>query len=302
MNAIETPGTGKPAAAPTMLEVEVGRAPPGARLLLPTGIATPHDEVLGVSVEGGEVEEHVAAAGLGLGALLVRPTSRPMVLRYRIGPSATSAYPEIAFALRRTRHTTAAEELAGEARSIAAAAGGGEAGIAALAEDARSRFDYGHPEARFNDGHETVPLIACGRAAGSCVDINTYLVASLRAAGYEAAYLYGYFFPAERGGITNDMHCWVVTRHAGRVLEWDVAHHMKAGLAPVRPALDPKPGRRVALGHSMGQRYRLADATIDLKLLAEPVWIMDGVAIDVVPLLARLRPVPATIDDRTRAT
>jgi hypothetical protein len=57
----------------------------------------------------------------------------------------------------------------------------------------------------------------------------------VRAAGFEAAYLAGYFFPEERGGPTNDMHCWVVTRHAGEVLAWDIAHHMKADLGTVRP-------------------------------------------------------------------
>ena len=125
-------------------------------------------------------------------------------------------------------------------------------------------------------GRTACPSSPAGGLKGSCVDINTYLVAGLRAAGYEAAYLYGYFFPAERGGITNDMHCWVVTRHAGRVLEWDIAHHMKAGHSPVRPTLDPKPGRRVALGHSMGHRYRIGGEWIDVKLLAEPMWVRGG--------------------------
>jgi len=279
------------------IALEPGHA--GARLLVPTGCRTPHDEVLSVSVSGGIVEAHVAARGLGLGALVVRPVDAALSIRYDVGVPASGVYPQAAFAPRRTRHTIAADELATTAREIAAKAGGGEAGIHALVEDARSRFDYGHPEARFNDGAECVPYLSCGRTEGSCVDINTYLVASLRAAGYEAAYLYGYFFPAERGGITNDMHCWVVTRHAGRVLEWDVAHHMKAGLAPVRPALDPKPGRRVAIGHSMGHGYRVADMWIDLKLLAEPVWIRDGVATPVEGLVASLRaPAPTSQVDR----
>lgn len=80
-------------------------------------------------------------------------------------------------------------------------------GIAALVAEAESRFDYAHLEQRFNDGTDSVPYLACGLTPGSCVDINTYLVASFRAAGYEAAYVYGYFFPAERGGCTDDGHC-----------------------------------------------------------------------------------------------
>jgi hypothetical protein len=126
-----------------------------------------------------------------------------------------------------------------------------------------------------------VPFLGCGVAAGSCVDINTYLVASLRAAGYEAAYLYGWFFPAEKVDRCVDGHCWVATRHAGETLDWDIAHHIKAGLDPVRPALNPKPGRCVAVSHSMGHRYRLGDRAITLKLLGEPVWLLpDGTIAD----------------------
>jgi len=80
-----------------------------------------------------------------------------------------------------------------------------------------------------------------------------------------------------------------VTRHAGRVLEWDIAHHMKAGHSPVRPTLDPKPGRRVALGHSMGHRYRIGGEWIDVKLLAEPMWVRGGVATRAAGLLVTCR-------------
>ena len=202
-----------------------------------------------------------------------------------MAPSTIGTYPEAAFWPRRTRYTEAAEELAKAARRIAAGTNGGRAAIEGLVEEARARFTYGHPEARFNDGLEQVPYLSCGMTEGSCVDINTYLVAGLRAAGIEAAYLYGYFFPAERDGITNDMHCWVVTRRDGEVLEWDIAHHMKAGLDPVGPALNPRPGRRIALGHSMGHRYALPEGPLDVKLLAEPLWLCGGNPERVEPLL-----------------
>jgi hypothetical protein len=184
----------------------------------------------------------------------------PLVLTWRYAPAPDAPrYPEAAWTPRPSRWTTSAEDLVAASRAIAEAAGGGAAGLAALAAETRARFVYDHPEARFTDGCAVVPFLGCGVAAGSCVDINTYLVASLRAAGYEAAYLYGYFFPAEKGDWCVDGHCWVATRHAGETLDWDIAHHIKAGLDPVRPALNPKPGRRVAVSHSMGHRYRLGD-------------------------------------------
>jgi len=261
--------------------VAVRAAPPpepGAELLAPAGTASSLGSTASLAVGGGRIAEALTEAETGQTALLVVPEDGAgPVLTYRFAPApGAPRYPEAAFAARRNRYTAAAEDLASASRAIAERAGGGAAGIEALVAEARARFTYAHVERCFNDGCALVPWLGCGTAAGSCVDINTYLVASLRAAGFEAAYLYGYFFPAGRE-TTPDMHCWVATRHEGVVLDWDVAHHVKAGLDPVRPALNPRPGRRVLLGHSMGHRYVAGDGEIAPKLLAEPVWrLPDG--------------------------
>lgn len=243
-------------------------------VLVPTGITTPHEAVTGLTVSGGRIAALGRDSDLNLTAALIIPEGGEVCLRYGLGPCPSGAgYPEAAFRPRATPYTTPADDLAQASRKIAAEAGGGAAGIAALVAEAEARFAYGHPTARFNDGHACVPYLSCGITAGSCVDINTYLVASLRAAGYEAAYIYGAFFPRERGGITHEGHCWVVTRCDGQLLEWDIAHHMKAGLGPTRPGLNPRPGERVALTHSMGHVYGLPDGALDLKLLGQPMVI-----------------------------
>jgi hypothetical protein len=272
------------------LEVEV-LPPITGPLLVPSGIATPHGLVTGLEVEGGRIAALANEADLGLVAALVAQGGGPVTLRYAVEPAPpAAAYPEAAFRPRATRYTTAATALAEASREIAATAGGGRAGIAALVAEAESRFAYDHPERRFNDGTDAVPHLACGLTPGSCVDINTYLVASLRAAGFEAAYVYGYFFPAERGGRTDDGHCWVVTRHEGEVLEWDIAHHLKAGLGPTRPAPNPRPGERVAMTHSMGHRYALPGRVVELKLLGEPMQLPPDGAPAWTTLRARLSP------------
>lgn len=254
----------------TALTVEIADLPAGAILLAPAGITTPHDTVVEATVQGGRIDGVLHDPELGLAALCLAADGGPLRLHHRIGRTpATARYPEAMFAPCHTRFTDAAEDLVEASRAIAGAAGGGAAGIAALVAEVEARFDYAHPEIRFNDGTDAVPHLSCGLTPGSCVDINTYLVASLRAAGFEAGYIYGYFFPEGSGGVTHDMHCWVVTRHRGTVQEWDIAHHMKAGLGPTRPGLNPRPGRRVALGHSMGHRYAGFDDP--LKLLAEPL-------------------------------
>jgi len=259
----------------TTLDINVRAAKPGALLLAPIGITTFHDSVNSARVEGARIIEVLMEPELCSGALLVEATRDSVRFVHQISPaSPTATYPESAFVPRRNRYTEASEELAAASRAIAIAAGGGDEGIKALVAEAESRFSYTHPEIRFNDGTDKVPYLSCGLTPGSCVDINTYLVASLRAAGFEAGYIYGYFFPRERGGLTNDMHCWVVTRHDGAILEWDIAHHIKAGLGKTGPGLNPRPGHRVALGHSMGHRYTTGQReTVDLKLLGEPLML-----------------------------
>lgn len=241
-------------------------------ILAPTGTRTPFCAVTGLQVEGGRVCAVLSEADLGLTAVEIAPESDTVLLRYALSDApGHCGLPAAAFRPRNTPHTRAADDLAAASRDIALSAGGGRAGIEALVAEAESRFAYAHPQDRFTDGTDAVPYLSCGLTPGSCVDINTYLVASLRAAGFEAAYFYGYFFPQERGGLTDDGHCWVTTRLEGEVLHWDIAHHLKAGLGPTRAGLNPRPGARVAVTHSLGHRYTSGGREIALKVLGEPM-------------------------------
>lgn len=144
-----------------------------------------------------------------------------------------------------------------------------------IVEHTASLFEYGHEDERFNDGHDEVPVIACGTAKGSCIDINTYLISALRVANIPTVYFAGYFFPQERGGITNDMHCWVATWIDGTWHEWDIAHHMKMGLGPkdVRPGYNPKPGTRFAITYGRGLQFDIDGLELTLSHLSEPLWL-----------------------------
>lgn len=271
------------------LEIEVKELHPGTRLLAPAGMCSPQDAVTATTVSGGEIIAVTLEPELGLAALWIEAGGGALTLTHAIAPARTGqGYPEAVFTPRATPYTIAADDLAQASRALAEAAGGGQAGLHALVAEAEARFTYDHPEARFDDGADAVPYLSCGTTPGSCVDINTYLVASLRAAGYEAGYVYGYFFPEEKGGVTHDMHCWVVTRHAGELLDWDIAHHMKAGLGPTKPGLNPRPGWRVALGHSMGHAYATDKTTARFKLLAEPMQQASNDTWRKLPVIARL--------------
>ncbi|AKS47045.1 Transglutaminase-like superfamily protein [Octadecabacter temperatus] len=251
-------------------------------ILAPVGTFTSQVKVADLRVTGGRILSVAIDADVELSAALIEPVGSSVTLHYDLIENQGGHYPEASFRVRDTPHTRAANDLACASRDIALTAGGGRAGIEALIAEAEARFSYGHPEKRFTDEKDAVPYLSCGLTEGPCVDINTYLVASLRSAGYDAAYFYGYFFPKERDGMTDDGHCWVVTRNSDEILEWDIAHHIKAGLGPTRASLNPRPGERVAVTHSMGHRYNIAGRQIDIKILGEPLQIpASGQPIDV---------------------
>ena len=258
------------------ISVTIPDAPAGAEVFAPTGIETPHNTVERFTLTGGRVVELAAARGLNLTSALISAEGGPLTITYTLGAPHGAAYPAEAFRPHATPWTSAADALATHAKSVVASAQTEREAVQRLVDEAFARFVYAHPDHRFKEGHTSVPLIACGGVEGSCVDINTYLIAMLRAAGLSAGYFVGPFFPAEKNGYAADMHCWVVTIADGVVEEWDIAHHLKLGAETVRPALDPKPGRRVALGHSMGHTYSLTSGDITAKLVNDPMWLDAG--------------------------
>ncbi|WP_428687929.1 transglutaminase-like domain-containing protein [Roseibium sp.] len=262
------------------------------KLLVPTGVPTPHQVPVSFDVRGGAMSLTGESTTGQMAALVVPDGREPLEIAYLYregGPG----YPDAAFAPRENRFTRAAQDLVYDAINIADAQSGGHAAIQALVNAAAEKFRYAHPEVKFNDGSEEVPYLSCGLTEGSCVDINTYLIASLRAAGFEAGYITGYFFPEEKNGCCEDMHCWVVTRHEGTVLEWDIAHHLKMGTREICCGLNPKPGSRVAVAHSMGLTFPKLDIACE-KLMAEPVWVLPDGKLEEADLVIR-----QTVEDLT---
>ena len=240
-------------------------------LLVPVGLPTPHQMPVHFDVTGGSYSLKGESSTGQMAALVIPDAGHPVEVLYTFADGGPG-YPDAVFARRINRFTKAAGELVDDAIRISEAECDGHAGIQALINAAAEKFRYAHPEVRFNEGCEEIPYLSCGLTEGSCVDINTYLIASLRAAGFEAGYITGYFFPEEKNGCCDDMHCWVVTRHNGVVLEWDIAHHLKMGTRDVCCGLNPKPGDRVAVAHSMGLSF--PELGIDCeKLIAEPAWV-----------------------------
>ena len=262
----------------TTFEISYSAAlPDGAEtVLVPGGLATPHGTCTGVTSESGMLSP-LSEATTGQGAFRLDGTGARVTLTFHFDEAVTAPYPEAMFRPHPSRFTRFAEALLAEAEGAAA----GHEGIAratAIACAAAERFTYGHPEVRFNDGLDEVPGLGCGLVEGSCVDINTYFLAALRAAGIEAGYATGFFFPAEKRDHCTDGHCWVVTRIDGAAQEWDIAHHLKMGTRRIAPGLNPKPGFRAAAFHSMGLDFPEL-GLFGHKALIEPLAVVEGRAV-----------------------
>lgn len=262
------------------------QVPEGARqVLVPGGLTTPHGRVTQLTTNQGQVSQ-IAEEATGQTAFLVTPDQPSLSITWHFD-HVGGRYPDTMFAPRASRFTRFAEDLMHEAEAIADGLVGIER-ARALACAAAERFTYGHPEDKFNEGLDEVPALGCGMVEGSCVDINTYFIAALRAARIEAGYVTGFYFPTEKAGRCADGHCWVVTRIDGQTQEWDIAHHLKMGTRDIHPGLNPKPGFRAGAFHSMGLRFAQAGSEL-IKALIHPLALADDHWIDHEPTQIRLR-------------
>jgi transglutaminase-like putative cysteine protease len=247
-------------------------------LIVPLGLDTEAQTFVDFDPPPGWALRLVAEERTGQRAALLTPPfpEATAKLRHRFR-SGGRALPAQLFEPEYNRYTIAAAELATSAREIAERAGGGHAGLVALVDDANARFTYGQVpmEQRYYYGRDDIPLVGC--AAGNCIDINTYLIAGLRAAGYAATYITCYFFPEKPGPAQNGMHCWVRTRHDSVIEDWDIAHFKKLGREDVHAVLNPIPGDRWALAYGRGHRYAWDGGVIELSTPSVPNWVLpDG--------------------------
>lgn len=215
-----------------------------------------------------------AALGSRQRGWLVRASGdAPPLIRYELHPQ-SGTLADWVWQQPDNRYTRAAPELAAVAREIAACCDDAEACVLGLVRHVAERFAYDHPEQRFNDGLDQVPLV-CGTARGSCVDINGYLLAAAHSLGLRVQYLAGYWFHPERVE-TPDMHCWLAFGIDERVIYWDLAHHLKWGVAELAPGLNPAGGRRVLMSYGRGLRFPTPHGEVEISHFSEPVWILPG--------------------------
>lgn len=263
-------------AAHLALRVEVQGVPVGAKLLAPAGLSGPHGWVSGVHVAGGRMRE-IIEQRTGQSVLVIDPheAADHVTITYRYS-ARPSVYPEAMFMRREDRYCRASRELVDAVAEIAPFAppmDRARAIACALAEV----FRLGEDEGGSPEGLGFVSWPGSDDAVATRLEINEIFIAALRSAGIEACLVTGYFLAAGYDEESGEMRDWVGTRIEGETAEWDIAQHLEMGVRRISPGLNPRPGVRMALGHSMG--LALPNLGLDeLKLLASPVWVRAGAA------------------------
>ena len=260
---------------------------PEATLLMPAGYDDGHGRPGALAQENCARHELLVADYLEQPALELWPERQgvPVTVRYGFEPFTRPLSARI-WQGQRNRYTQASAALAAEIRESVDTARPVRDQIRQLIDKAEELFSYGHGDGRFYDGQETVPMV-CGTTRGSCVDINTWLLAAAGVLDIPVQYVAGYWFHPDRT-YTHDMHCWLLFRAGEEVIHWDLAHHLKWGVQGRGPGRDPAGGRRVAMSVGRGLGFATSHGNVTISHFSEPVWLHRDGTMDRSELLVRL--------------
>lgn len=234
--------------------------------LAPVAPDTHHQRVTATEFHGVTPIAMVRATNSGQAAWLCRldQGATPRI-RYRFEEEGFGL-PEWAYRPAGSRFDIASPELAAE---VEAGVPGGPPAlrVPALMQFVADRFTYGKRPRYLGDDLDAMPALGCDIATGTCVDMHTLAVAALRAIGIEAVYVIGGFVYAGKNDYPTG-HCWLNVRAVGAAAHWDISHHVEYGLGPVAPVLNPKPGRRFALGLGRGLVFDGPEGAVEIPSLS----------------------------------
>lgn len=238
----------------------------GGTYIAPVAPDTPDQRVLATEFHGFAPLGMVRATNSGQAAWLCRlEAGAAPRIRYRFAAEG-GAWPEWAFHPAGTRFDVASAALAGEVAD-SVAAGPPAARVPAVMQFVADRFQYGKRARYLGDDQAAMPALGCDLQTGTCVDMHTVGVAALRAIGIEAVYVIGGFVYAGKENFPTG-HCWLNLRAVGAAHHYDISHHVEYGLGAVTPSLNPKPGRRFALGLGRGLVFEGDGGAVEIPSLS----------------------------------
>jgi len=259
-----------------MKRVEVSLAEPapmdGALLLFPRPFGHWDQIFEDMHLSGLETATEVTALNSDQKAYLGEPNNGTApVITYTFETGETDV-PASIWDVQNNHLTLPDEELADLAQDLAKDARSEAETISLLMDYAAGVFGYDHPDQHFYEGLEKVPAV-CGTTKGSCVDINTFLLAAARSLNIRGQYIAGYWFHPDKVE-TLDMHCWLAFEPDGKLTFWDLTHHLKWGVEKLGPGLNPAGGRRVAMSCGRGLQFETPYGQVEISHFSEPVWIL----------------------------
>lgn len=270
------------------------RWPAGARgLLLPLPPQTPHQRLVGLELPAAWSSLLLRAEALPQKAILV--TEAPDLdqawrMRFRVGRWAPDPSWYRPYANSFTALPAALKPIVNELRA-------GARSEAELVERAAAwvstRFHYDPAPST-----GAFPDVSCDIRTGSCLDVNTVFLSVLYAADVQASYDIGYWFEGSSRSC-DGWHCWVSVIADGVHQDWDVPHHLKFGIAPLGPGLDPRPGRRFCMSRGRGARFDVRGTEVEISHFARPRWVLpDGETVEAAIQAAwSARPRPEDVDE-----
>ncbi|MCI4664235.1 MAG: transglutaminase-like domain-containing protein [Neomegalonema sp.] len=262
------------------LTIDFDGAKPGQWVLSPRPFDHWGQRFTRFDVSGVREVAEIGAQNSDCRSYLLRASGGAMQLRYefKLGPQNDEAFaaPEWAWRVQSNRYTTAAPGLVELAGRLAQGATNQKAALRRIVEDAAGVFAYDHVDEPFNHQCSDVPMI-CGTSKGSCVDINTYILAAALSVGIEGQYIAGYWIHPQKTE-TRDMHCWLAFRVDGELVFWDLAHALKWGAtlgARIEDGLNPAGGRRLAMSCGRGIEFDTPVGAVSISHFSEPVLLGD---------------------------
>ncbi|CAN1515857.1 Transglutaminase-like [Rhabdaerophilaceae bacterium] len=249
--------------------------PPGAPLLLAPRLVDAFGfRQADMNVEHGEILGETTATNGGQSAYLIRPTATPLrpVLKYTMEGSDV-APPGWIWQQPDTRYMKPSEPFAAYFRECVAGAASQTEALERIVAHASEVFWYGHGSGSLMDGRDCVPLLT-GPTRGHCVDMHGYCVAACRVVGLDAAYCAGFWFK-DGSFRAPGMHCWFVAKVDGQIVHYDVSHHLKLPLLPVRPGLNPIPGIRFLAAVGKGLTFNTPNGAVQASHFARLIWVTD---------------------------
>ncbi|MEM8840717.1 MAG: transglutaminase-like domain-containing protein [Pseudomonadota bacterium] len=248
--------------------------PEGAILIAPKPVAAWDQRFVGFDAGAAAVAE-IPSTNSPQTAYALTPGDGPVSLSYAFEVAPGQPAAGDIWQGPRSALTRADPGLAALSAELCAQTGTTGERLDALVRHAAEMFDYDHPDERFNTGLDAVPTL-CGTTRGSCVDINTFVLAGALSQGITGQYMAGYWFGPGRNS-TPDMHCWLAFDDGDAPLFWDIAHHLKWGVDPLAPGLNPAGGRRVAMTAGRGLGFDTVNGPVTISHFSEPLWVLpDG--------------------------